>query len=59
MGHEKLIIHKLSIGQTIAEIEKNIQSLRHAGERKYHHNQVRIWLLKAQHMKTKHLMTQL
>lgn len=34
MGHEKLIISKLSTEQTIAEKEKNVQSLRHAEERK-------------------------
>jgi hypothetical protein len=34
MARKKLIISKLSTEQTISEIEKNVQSLRHAGERK-------------------------
>jgi hypothetical protein len=33
MDHEKPITSKLSTGQTISEIEKNFQSLGHAGER--------------------------
>jgi hypothetical protein len=40
MGHEKLIISQLSTGQTAAEIEKHVQILRHAGEKKYRYNQV-------------------
>jgi hypothetical protein len=33
MGHEKLIISELSTGQTTTEIQKNVQSLRLAGEK--------------------------
>jgi hypothetical protein len=34
MGHEKLIISESSTGQTATKIEKNVQSLRLAGEKK-------------------------